>query len=45
MVLQPRAGALTVVWLIAWYAILIGLALTMLGFRVRSLPNLVRRAA
>jgi len=45
MVLQPRAGALTVVWLIAWDAILIGLALTMLGFRVRSLPNLVRRAA
>jgi uncharacterized membrane protein HdeD (DUF308 family) len=45
LVAQPRAGALTVVWLIAWYAILLGLALTMLGFRIRSLPNLVPRTA
>lgn len=45
LVLQPRAGALTVVWLIAWYAILLGVMLTMLGLRVRSLPNMVPRTA
>jgi len=45
IVMQPGAGALTVVWLIAWYSILLGLTLTMLGLRVRSLPNLVPRTA
>jgi uncharacterized membrane protein HdeD (DUF308 family) len=34
--LQPAAGLLAIVWVIALYAILFGIVLIMLGFRLRS---------
>jgi uncharacterized membrane protein HdeD (DUF308 family) len=37
MLARPGAGALAVVWIIGWYAILFGLTLTMLGFRLKGL--------
>ena len=35
--LQPDAGALAVVWMIGAYALLFGITLIVLGFRLRSL--------
>jgi uncharacterized membrane protein HdeD (DUF308 family) len=43
--LRPASGALAVVWIIAGFAILLGLTLTMLGFRVKSLAGMVPRTA
>jgi uncharacterized membrane protein HdeD (DUF308 family) len=34
---RPAAGAITLVWLIGWYAILMGVMLTFLGFEMRRL--------
>ena len=39
LVARPGAGALSVLWLIATYAILFGLMLIVLAFRVRSFAN------
>jgi uncharacterized membrane protein HdeD (DUF308 family) len=34
---RPAAGALALVWLIGWFAIVMGVMLTMLSFRLRRL--------
>jgi uncharacterized membrane protein HdeD (DUF308 family) len=39
MLLRPGAGALAVVWIIGWYALLIGLLQVMLGFRMKGLSD------
>lgn len=39
MVVQPGAGALAVVWIIAWYAILFGCMYVGLAFRLRKYKN------
>jgi uncharacterized membrane protein HdeD (DUF308 family) len=44
MLVQPLAGALALVWLIAFYAILSGVTLVALGIRVRQLSRAVARA-
>jgi uncharacterized membrane protein HdeD (DUF308 family) len=41
----PAGGALAIVWLIAWYSLLAGLLLTVLGFRLRSWPGSQSRVA
>jgi uncharacterized membrane protein HdeD (DUF308 family) len=33
----PGAGAVAIAWVIGWYAILFGLFLLMLGFRLRGM--------
>jgi len=42
---RPGAGALAVIWTIGWYAILLGVLLLMLGFRLRGLTASVPRPA
>lgn len=37
---NPIAGAATLVWLIAWYAVIFGILGIIFGFRLRSLPVL-----
>jgi uncharacterized membrane protein HdeD (DUF308 family) len=37
---NPVAGAAAVIWLIAWYAVVIGILAIFFGFRLRSLPAL-----
>lgn len=37
MLARPGAGALAVIWIIAWYAIFFGATLVMLGFRLKGL--------
>src|SRR5437667_9111719 len=37
---NPIAGAAAVIWLIAWYAVVIGILGVIFGFRLRSLPTL-----
>src|SRR5882672_1768478 len=37
LVVQPAAGALAVLWLIATYAVVFGVLLVLLGFKMRSL--------
>ena len=39
MFARPGAGALAVVWIIGWYALLTGLLQLMLGFRMKGLSN------
>jgi uncharacterized membrane protein HdeD (DUF308 family) len=41
MFARPGAGALAVIWIIAWYATLYGLMLVMLGFRLRAILHAV----
>jgi uncharacterized membrane protein HdeD (DUF308 family) len=41
MIARPGAGALAVVWIIGWYAILFGITLTILGFRIKGLAGMV----
>jgi len=37
---NPVAGAAAVIWLIAWYAIILGVLAIFFGFRLRTLPAL-----
>ena len=37
---NPIPGALALVWLIGWYAIVFGILGIIFGFRLRSLPSL-----
>ena len=37
---NPIAGAAAVIWLIAWYAVVLGILAIFFGFRLRSLPTL-----
>lgn len=39
MIMRPGAGALAVIWVIACYAIVFGLTLVMLGFRLKGLAS------
>ncbi|MFH0342417.1 MAG: HdeD family acid-resistance protein [Chromatiales bacterium] len=43
MILDPSAGALAVVWIIASYAIAFGIMLIVLGFRLKGLAAPIRR--
>jgi uncharacterized membrane protein HdeD (DUF308 family) len=45
LVLQPRAGALALVWWIGSFALLFGVLLIALAFRMRSLRGMIRAAA
>ena len=45
MIARPGAGAVAVIWIIGWYAILFGLVHVMLGFRLRGLVASVPRPA
>jgi len=45
MLLRPQAGALAVVLIIAWYAMVFGIAVIMLGFRIKNLTARVARVA
>src|SRR5881397_498372 len=36
---NPLPGALALVWIIAWYAVILGVLGIILGFRLRSLPT------
>ncbi len=38
--LNPIAGAAAVIWLIAWYAVVLGILGIFFGFRLRSLRTL-----
>lgn len=37
---NPVAGAAALIWIIAWYAVIIGVLAIVFGFRLRSLPTL-----
>jgi uncharacterized membrane protein HdeD (DUF308 family) len=37
---NPIAGAAALIWIIAWYAVIIGVLAIVFGFRLRSLPTL-----
>jgi len=45
MLARPNAGALAVIWIIGWYAIVFGVVLVMLGFRIKGLAGSVPRPA
>jgi uncharacterized membrane protein HdeD (DUF308 family) len=45
LVITPGAGALVITWLIGWFAVLIGVLLLMLGFRLRKLRREVEGGA
>ena len=36
---QPAAGALAMVWMIGWFAVVMGSMLVMLGFKLRTLSR------
>jgi uncharacterized membrane protein HdeD (DUF308 family) len=38
---NPARGALALIWLIAWYAIVFGVLAIFFGFKLRSLPTLL----
>ena len=40
---NPIAGAAALIWIIAWYAVIMGVLAIIFGFRVRSLPTLATR--
>ena len=40
---NPIAGAAALIWIIAWYAVIIGVLAIFFGFRLRSLPTLATR--
>src|SRR6516162_6590775 len=40
---NPVAGAAAVIWLIAWYAVVLGVLSIIFGLRLRSLPTLATR--
>ena len=40
---NPIAGAAALIWIIAWYAVIIGVLAIIFGFRLRSLPTLATR--
>jgi uncharacterized membrane protein HdeD (DUF308 family) len=37
---NPLAGAAALIWIIAWYAVIMGVLAIVFGFRLRSLPTL-----
>jgi len=37
---NPIAGAAALIWIIAWYAVIIGVLAIIFGFRLRTLPTL-----
>jgi len=45
MIVRPGAGALAVIWTIAWFAILFGVTLVMFGFRLKGLAASVPKPA
>jgi uncharacterized membrane protein HdeD (DUF308 family) len=44
LAMQPQAGAVAVVWILGAYALLFGITLIVLAFRVRGLGNRLRQA-
>lgn len=40
---NPLAGAAALIWIIAWYAVIMGVLAIVFGFRLRSLPTLASR--
>jgi uncharacterized membrane protein HdeD (DUF308 family) len=40
---NPLAGAAALIWIIAWYAVIMGILAIVFGFRLRSLPTLAGR--
>ena len=40
---NPIAGAAALIWIIAWYAVIMGVLAIFFGFRLRSLPTLATR--
>jgi uncharacterized membrane protein HdeD (DUF308 family) len=45
MIARPSSGAVAVAWIIGWYAILFGVVVAMLGFRLKSLGSGIPRTA
>ena len=37
---NPLAGAAALIWIVAWYAVIMGVLAIVFGFRLRSLPTL-----
>ena len=40
---NPLAGAAALIWIVAWYAVIMGVLAIIFGFRLRSLPTLATR--
>src|SRR5947208_5665915 len=40
---NPLAGAAALIWIIAWYAVIMGVLAIIFGFRLRSLPTFAAR--
>jgi uncharacterized membrane protein HdeD (DUF308 family) len=45
LVITPGAGVMAITWLIAWYAIAVGVVLMVLAWRLRRLQEEVERVA